>query len=353
MYTSKADSKVYISVIFRACGATLSSSLVSIYSTFSCIFLLALVICSIFACCGAETDRLHGKVIICNDFLESSRNEFDIERVDLNLCTHLIIKDFSWNTREDPWRSEDRDNVYAKITSLRDKYPHLKEFKRRFMAKYLLLTLTFDTNNVEHTKEIVDDFYDHNLSNYVDFIQIKNLNVIDNLIKLNVQPEKIVWQLLLQGHEKLSNENISFKIENLKDFNDICSTLSMDEWERSYDGNECIAKKKYISQSISWIIKFDCSRSIANKVKSAVRRNLAGISITNLSNDDFHGKCTNEHDTFADFYLNEEPPRRNSNEFFALQTVYEATYLSFNEMDQNSKEIKRRFDKTYIEIESN
>lgn len=93
-------------------------------------------------------DSLHGKVIICSDFIESPRNEFDIESVDFSLCTHLIIKDFNWQTREgnfinfwkkklyysnlvwkDPWRLDDNDNTYTKFTNLRNKYTHLKVVK--------------------------------------------------------------------------------------------------------------------------------------------------------------------------------------------------------------------------------
>lgn len=44
----------------------------------------------------------HDKVIMCVDFIRSPNrlSEFDIELVDLNLCTHLILKDSSWMTGE-------------------------------------------------------------------------------------------------------------------------------------------------------------------------------------------------------------------------------------------------------------
>lgn len=193
-------------------------------------------------------------------------------------------------------------------------------------------------NNFDGTEDIVDDFYDHNLSNYVDFIQIKHLNATDELIKLNVPPEKIVWQLLLHGNERLLNENISLEIENVKEFKDICSTISIDAWERIYDGNGCIAKKKYENDNISWTIRFDCGRSIANKVKIAIKLGLAGVTITNLSNDDVRGKCQCEDDTFADFSLSEEKRKCNYSNFFALNTVYDAIDRSFSEIDRNSKE---------------
>lgn len=187
--------------------------------------------------------------------------------------------------------------------------------------------------------------YDENeldaLSNNLDYMQISDMDVIKSSIESGVPSEKIVFHLILQGNERLLNTNISFSVENLKNINEICHTLSKDIWNQSYDGNDCIANKMYDNNCISWTIKYDCSRSIANKIRQAMKLNLAGVMISYLSTDDFLGKCNIEADTFADFHPHAgvmlNIPTRNVTTFFALRTVYEAIELTLDEMDQRNE----------------
>lgn len=212
-----------------------------------------------------------------------------------------------------------------------------KDFKRAFQSRNLLLTLTFvaDENSFDEQSSYRVIF------DYIDQIQIRHTNMINSFIELGISPKKIVLHILLQGNERLSNTNISFNVEYVKGYNEICSTISKDAWEKSYDGKNCIVKKKYKSKIMSWIMKFDCSRSIANKVRQAMKWNLIGIMITYLSTDDFLGKCQIELDTFDDFKPVEgvilHIPRRNLTDFFGLRTVTEAIGISLDEIQQENK----------------
>lgn len=194
--------------------------------------------------------------------------------------------------------------------------------------------MTFETN-----AEIMDDQFElNNLLKYIDYIQISDMEIINKLIESGVSPEKVIFHIFLQGFERLSNDKISFYVENIKDYNEICYTLSKDIWKRSYDGSNCIAEKKYENEHLNWIIKYDCSRLIANKIRQSMKQNLAGILISYLSSDDFVGKCGIESDTFDDFKsvagVTLHLPKRNVTTFSALHTINEAIEITLDEMDQ-------------------
>lgn len=84
---------------------------------------------------------------------------------------------------------------------------------------------------------------------------------------------------------------------------------------------------------------FESSRSIANKVRFAVRRDLGGIMAFSINYDDFEGKCNSENDTFADFKsatsvaLN--VPEAKNTTFPLLHTMNEAIVVA---MDEKLKE---------------
>lgn len=219
-----------------------------------------------------------------------------------------------------------------------------EEFQWCFKARNLSLTLTFEANS-----DVVDEYELSRLTEYIDYIQVANTATIDDLIQSGVPTNKIIFQLSLHGYEKLSNSKISFSIENIKGYNEICHTLSKDNWEKSYNGDSCVAKKVYENKHIGWTIQYDCSRSIANKMRQMVKQRLAGVSISYLSTDDFHGKCGTEADTYADFCLTAEENAiiraRNITTFSALRTVNEATAVSLNKINKNiSSHWKRKID---------
>lgn len=210
----------------------------------------------------------------------------------------------------------------------------LKEFQRRFKIKNLLLTLTIETN-----AEIMDDQFEMNdLFKYIDYINISDMEIINRLIESGVSSGKIIFHIILQGYERLSNDEISFYVDNYKEYNQICQTLSKDVWKRSYDGSNCIAEKIYKNEHLNWIIQYDCSRLIANKIRKAMKQNLAGILISYLSSDDSIGKCGIESDTFDDFNSTDgvtlHLPKRNYTTFSALHTINEAIEITLDEMDQ-------------------
>lgn len=82
----------------------------------------------------------------------------------------------------------------------------------------------------------------------------------------------------------------------------------------------------------------DRSRSIANKVRFAVKYSLAGVAPIYISFDDFHGLCGVDEDTFDDFKSNNQNnvPSRMNNTFPLLYTVNKAIKLTWDEMERGN-----------------
>lgn len=82
----------------------------------------------------------------------------------------------------------------------------------------------------------------------------------------------------------------------------------------------------------------DSSRSIANKVRFAMKRGLTGVAMDFLDFDDVFGKCGIDNDTFEDFKPIEgvtlKFPKRTDPTFLLLRTVNEAIDVTMDEIKQ-------------------
>lgn len=82
---------------------------------------------------------------------------------------------------------------------------------------------------------------------------------------------------------------------------------------------------------------FDSCRSIANKVRFAVRRNLGGIMAFPINYDDFEGSCKIENDTFADFETVSDGVIRNFSTFPLLHTINNAIAVATSEFKKENR----------------
>lgn len=132
-------------------------------------------------------------------------------------------------------------------------------------------------------------------------------------------------------------------------YNEICRILSnkTSGWTTMWDPetSQVLARsEKDIPSGLIQVVTFDNSRSIANKVKFSMERNLAGLMVWSIDTDDFLGECDPESDIYEDYkYLKStnihNPPRMNNN-YPLLRTINEAITLSLEEIElqHNDKE---------------
>lgn len=205
-----------------------------------------------------------------------------------------------------------------------------KELKESLGPHNLLLTSAFGP-----TKWIIDKAYEvPTLFEYFDFMFVmcydyggawdkritpnaplkshSNLNVvftIDYLIKLGAPPSKLVLGLPFYGRTFVTNRNGNFgdpinnsafhglytRDSKAMNYNEICLLLLNNAscWTQSFNTefSEVIAKCRDQQKEETRVIVFDNSRSIAEKMKFAMSRNLAGAMVWSIDKDDFHGDC--------------------------------------------------------------
>lgn len=233
----------------------------------------------------------------------------------------------------------------------------MKEFKSSFQLYNISLTTTFIAAN-EKIHENLDMLH---LSKHFDFIQylqwylfdgqkfgqyqlalemrsIRNMQKsIDSAIALGVPRAKIVMglQLLPTVFDHFSSDVEKF------DYSYVCDLAV------KYDINRglCTSRKPV---NIRWTFLpeyeryiFESSRSIANKVRFAVRRNLGGVMVFPINYDDFDGNCLAENDTFADFKSTADVtlniPAAKNTTFPLLYTINDAIFVAINEKNKENQ----------------
>lgn len=255
-----------------------------------------------------------------------------------------------------------------------------KELKESFQPHNLLLTSAFGAS-----KKVIDEAYDvPALSKYLDFMHIMcydyggawdrhitanaplkgqgNLNVeytIDYLIKLGAAPTKIVMGLPFYGRTFVTKLNGDFgdesnemgfqgpytKENGFMGYNEICSLLAEKSsgWKKTFNSefSEVIATHRDEKTNETRVAVFDSSRSIANKMKFAMSRNLAGAMVWSIDTDDFRGDCDLDDDTFADFKplpgVTLNITKRYHANFPLLRTINEATVVALDEIAQEAQ----------------
>lgn len=233
---------------------------------------------------------------------------------------------------------------------------------------------------------MIDEAYDiQQLSKYLDFLHIMcydyggawdkrvtanaplkssdMMNVeytVDYLIKLGAPPAKIILGLPLYGRTFITNHNDgnfddpsndygfqgNFTRENgFMGYNEVCLLLSNPQsgWKRSWDAatNEGVARWKNAATGETRVVVYDSTRSIANKIRFAMKRKLGGSMVWSVDTDDFHGDCDIDEDTYSDFKpaagINLIFPKRYNANYPLLRTINEATVIALDEITQEAE----------------
>lgn len=196
----------------------------------------------------------------------------------------------------------------------------MKKLKEEFKLHNFMLSLTFmKTRNFAVPQGFLS------MSNHVDFLLI-HPNFTENLIKMRVPKSKMIMTI------EFGSGNFGYYAA--------CDLFMKNEgWKKSYDSKigSAVASRGTEGGQIKRIL-FPSSRSVANLVQRAVRKNLAGVMAYTIDSDDSQGKCTIDNDTFNDFGMNQGvklhiPTRTNIN-FPLLRTINEAITVATEQLKQ-------------------
>lgn len=138
-------------------------------------------------------------------------------------------------------------------------------------------------------------------------------------------------------------------------YNEICEALSNKSsgWTKDWDSRTAqgIARHHDLSGKTK-VVTFDTTRSVANKMRYAIRQDLAGVMVWSVDTDDFLGDCTAEQDTFADFGdsagIRLQIPKREYNNYPLLRTMNTALIVAADELIQEN-EIRKQEKENEIE----
>ncbi|XP_053686725.1 probable chitinase 2 [Sabethes cyaneus] len=255
----------------------------------------------------------------------------------------------------------------------------VKELSQQFKKHNLLLTSAIGAG-----KDTIDSAYDiKTLSKYLDFLHIMCydyngswnrkigpnaplqsrdvLNVeytIEHLMALGAPSSKIVMGLPFYGRTfvtpskraKIGDDSDdkgfagpSTNENGFMGYNEVCEALkeNPEGWNVVWDPTASEAIATMLDGNMTKVVIYDSTRSMANKVRFAIRQNLAGLMIWSVDTDDFNGVCEPENDTFADFgdqagvKLNIPPSIQDK--YKLLRTVNDAIIIATDELNQENE----------------
>ena len=131
------------------------------------------------------------------------------------------------------------------------------------------------------------------------------------------------------GDETINNSGFPgpfFNENGFLGYNEMCSMRRDNNWDISFDKESSQAIGKFKKNELTNVVTFDSPRSVANKVKFLMEKNLAGVWTWFVDSDDFRRRCEEDSTTFADFE-NVMPPLRKEQDFPLLRTLNEAMEL--------------------------
>lgn len=107
--------------------------------------------------------------------------------------------------------------------------------------------------------------------------------------------------------------------------------------------SEAIAKEP-ITAGGARVVTYDSPRSIANKVRFAIKKGLQGVMVWTIDTDDFRGDCDDylNEDRFSDFRtaptVRLNFPKLTTKKYPLMRTLNEAITLTLSEMRQEAGE---------------
>lgn len=241
-------------------------------------------------------------------------------------------------------RPEDRENYVELLRDLKSVY----ESENFYLTASLTATNVHEMYNIKGIAQHVNFInlmtfgYTGHWNLTIDFSSplsgegSRNIkSVVDKFLKHGVSAEKLLLGLSCQGTTfvtgltgKIGDHTVSFQQgahfyspHDYVGLNQICDWRKTKKWEERFDP---IAAQVIGSfrDKITYAMTFDSPRSVANKVRYAMEKNLGGVSMVALEKDDFSGKCEVDETTFDDFARASSVARKEK-DFPLLRTVNE------------------------------
>lgn len=224
-----------------------------------------------------------------------------------------------------------------------------KEFRTIFDYSNLLLTLRFGPNDDDSQFNKTDPYL-LEMSKHLHFIHVFNMTTIIGLIEMGLPSTKInIQQQIGVSEYEHRIYDTTYYYWSLAPYYELCEIIESSKSNRKYSVEiSCGAWK---CQAIYYfILPYDESfyyenfRHIANKMRLAMRHNLAGAVAVYPSYDDKTGRCPIEQDTFLDFRpvkgVNLKIPTRDI-PFPRVQVIHNAITVSLDEMAQEAQLCKQ------------
>lgn len=229
----------------------------------------------------------------------------------------------------------------------------VKAIKEAFERNNLILSSSFTGENESAVGE--HDFL--SLSAFLDFIHFQKPNQVTSAIAMGVPPSKIVINVAFFGGHKSSYEkdgidedvdDINYaNFDKMFAYNEICQLLGSKEesrWEKTYypQSGVVTATNLYSKNNRYFFLIFENSRSIANKMRFAVKQHLAGAMAMNVDFDDYVGECDKDLEIFTDYKSTGgvvfDFPNRTRSTFPLLRTINEAIAVALDEVKQRGSD---------------
>lgn len=194
-----------------------------------------------------------------------------------------------------------------------------------FVHEYSRLMSTYKINDVQKSLELSND-------------QVK----FERLLETGIPSSKVIFGVHLTGPgfsiaSGVKDEDAIYK--RIYEYTLVCNALSLkpQKWTKSYSKSGVPILRK---TDPGLVILIENSRSIANKVRFAMKRGLGGISPTPITYDDFEGKCLKYifDDTFDDFIPEDgiilSIPQRKGSTIPLLHVINQAMRVTLDEIKQ-------------------
>lgn len=212
---------------------------------------------------------------------------------------------------------------------------------------YKLYNFSELAESVEFINFVFD--YKRTAGNYRIYNATKSLEIstdqkrIEKLITSGVSAEKIVLGIHLTGPAFLmtsSQRDEDAKFYQIFGYGPICKAYNIqpENWNKTQSESGVSVLRK-IGGLTRMTLAFESSRSIANKVRYAVKSGLGGIAPIYIPMDDVNGDCGYDNDTFNDFRTNDGQalniPVQIDPTFSLLRTINVAIDVTLHELTSN------------------
>lgn len=177
----------------------------------------------------------------------------------------------------------------------------------------------FDAYNLRK-KAVIEDFF-------------------DNLLKrTKSKPHKFLLGLPFTSPEFVLNPKPFFY--RTIDYNIVCDIIMRNNYtklDKDFKPADLACIRQFESETqINSVIVFECSRSVANKMRFVVEKRMGGTMISALHEDDVDGKCGTKSN-----YGTINIPKRNKSSNTLLRTINEAFSVNLGEIQQDSSHSSR------------